>query len=518
MSKPRGAIAAGHPETVKAAEMILREGGNAFDAVLAAQLTAFVAEPVLTSLGGGGFLMAETNPGKQILYDFFVQTPISKKDPAGLDFYPISADFGEALQEYHIGSGSIAVPGMVKGLFEIHRDLCSIPLQTLAEPAIELARRGVKMNSFQSGVFDIVRPIYRSSRGAKDIFRSTNNPGELIRTGEILKQPELANILEELVINGDQLFYKGEIAESISGISREEGGHLSMDDLQSYRVIKRNPLEITYRGQEIMINPPPSSGGLLIGFALKLKNEFEKIPAEYGTADYVSRLAQIQQLTDKARLDALVNNPNEDPDSMILDPDYLSVYKEEILNRMSAFRGTTQISIADKKGNLASLTSSNGEGSGVMIPGTGIMLNNMLGEQDLNPGGFHSWQPNERVTSMMAPGILKMNGDTSIAFGSGGSNRIRTAILQLLMHVIDYEMPLKDAVNAPRIHIEDNLLNSEVNLNKKEYSGLRKFYPNQKIWGKKSLYFGGAHSVGRWPKGFSGAGDVRRGGVGRVVL
>lgn len=517
MGKTRGAVAAGHSKTVQAAERILRGGGNAFDAVVAAQLTAFVAEPVLTSLGGGGFLMAETSPGKHILYDFFVQTPATKKDPSGLDFYPINADFGEASQEYHIGAGSIAVPGMVKGLFEIHRDLCTIPLKTLAEPAIELARKGVKMNCFQSGVFDIVRPIYRSSVESRDTFRSTGSPGELIRPGEILKQPKLAHTLEKLVRDGDDLFYKGEIAKSISGISREEGGHLGMNDLLSYKVIKREPLKINYRSHEISINPPPSSGGLLIGFALKLKNEFEKIPAEYGKGDYINRLAQIQQLTDKARLDAFLNNRVDDPVSTILAPDYLSLYKDEILNRLSAFRGTTQISVADDKGNLASLTSSNGEGSGVMIPGTGVMLNNMLGEQDLNPGGFHNWNRNERVTSMMAPGILTMNNNTKVAFGSGGSNRIRTAILQLLLHLIDYDMPLDEAVNAPRIHFEEDELNLEGGFDQTEIERVIEAYPNHKIWKTRNLYFGGAHAVSCGPGGFTGSGDVRRGGVARVV-
>lgn len=517
MDKPRGAIAAGHSKTVQSAEIILKKGGNAFDAVIAAQFTAFVAEPVLTSLGGGGFLMAETPSGKQTLYDFFVQTPVSKKDPSGLDFYPIHADFGEAQQEYHIGAGSIAVPGIVKGIFEIHRDLCSIPLKTLAEPAIELARGGVQMNSFQSDLFDIVRPIYRSSSETRNIFRSTEDSEKLIQPGEILRQPELADILEELVKTGDSLFYAGEVAETISRVSRENGGHLSMDDFKSYQVIKRSPFRIMYRGHEVSINPPPSSGGLLVGFALKAKNEFEEVPAEFGTADYVSRLAQIQQITDKARVDEFVNSAFDGSAAILLDPDYLNMYKKEILDRISAFRGTTQISIADDSGNLASLTSSNGEGSGVMIPGTGIMLNNMLGEQDLNPDGFHNWKPNHRVTSMMAPGILKKKDQTNVVFGSGGSNRIRTAILQLLMHIIDYDMPLKEAVNAPRIHFEDNLLNSEINLNKKEYFGLRKYYPHQKIWDKKSLYFGGAHSVSAGPEGFSGAGDERRGGVSMVV-
>ncbi|CAN5187535.1 hypothetical protein BH23BAC3_BH23BAC3_08480 [soil metagenome] len=257
----KGAIAAGHTETAKAAEMILRDGGNAFDAILAAQFTAFVSEPVLTSLGGGGFLMAETGEGNQLVYDFFVQTPSQKREHSALQFYPICADFGVVQQEYHIGPGSVAVPGMVKGLFEIHQDLCTLPMSRLSEPAIELARRGVVMNSFQSGVFDIIGPIYSSSAEAKRTFQSAKNETNLIREGEVLKIPELADTIEQLTQNGESYFYRGEIAGSIDQIFRKNGGQLSADDLQKYQVIKRKPLNISCRGHEIAINPPPGSGG-----------------------------------------------------------------------------------------------------------------------------------------------------------------------------------------------------------------------------------------------------------------
>ena len=516
-NKKKGVIAAGHPETVKAAERILRDGGNAFDAAVAAQLTAFVAEPVLTSLGGGGFLMAETGSGSQTLYDFFVQTPVHKKEPSELSFYPISADFGEAKQEYHIGPGSVAAPGMVKGLFEIHRDLCTLPIKVLAEPAIQLARSGVVMNRFQSGVFDIIRSIYRLSPEAAQIFRSTHAKGDLVREGETLMQPELAEFLEQLVIEGDRFFYEGEIARTVSQISNEKGGHLTEEDFRRYRVKKRKPLKIDFRGQKISINPPPCSGGMLIGFGLKLIEKLMKAPLQFGSAAYIDLLARVQEATDKARLDAFTGSSADESDLNLLNPDDLLRYAAEVRGRLTAFRGTTQISIADSEGNLASMTSSNGEGSGVMIPGTGVMLNNMLGEQDLNPGGFHNWKRNERVTSMMAPGILTMRDNTKVAFGSGGSNRIRTAILQLLINIVDFEMTLDEAVNAPRVHFEEDELNLEGGFDQAEIERVKERYSNHKIWKSRNLYFGGAHAVSSGPGGFTGSGDERRGGVARVV-
>jgi len=516
METHKGAVAAGHQLTVNTAKDVLCDGGNAFDAVVAAQLTAFVAEPVLTSLGGGGFLLAEKANGRQVVYDFFVQTPIQKTDPANLDFYPVNADFGEVLQEYHIGAGSVATPGMVKGLFDIHRDLCSLPMSRLAEQAIDFARRGVEMNSFQSSIFDIVKPIYKSSQEVSLIFGSKRREGGLIGEGEILKQPELADTLEALVHDGDRLFYEGDIAKSILSISDKPGGHLSMKDLNSYRVVCRDPLTFSYKGHHIAINPPPSTGGLLIGFALKLLESLDGKMPDFGSMDYITRLAELQQMTDKARVDSLTETDYKKTDRL-LDEEYLQVYRQEIRNRLSAFRGTTQISIVDGDGNKASLTSSNGEGSGVVIPGTGVMLNNMLGEEDLNPGGFHRWTPNQRVSSMMAPGILKLADGRDVVFGSGGSNRIRTAILQLLINLADYNMTLSEAVNSPRLHFESGQLNAEKGFDIEHFQALRHQYANQKIWKKRALFFGGAHSVSRGPGGFEGAGDVRRGGVSVVV-
>jgi len=319
----------------------------------------------------------------------------------------------------------------------------------------------------------------------------------------------------KIVRNGESLFYEGEIAQSIAKIFNEDESHLSLDDFLNYRVIKRIPLNITYRDCNISINPPPASGGILVAFAIKLIESLITQDSGYGSDSYPDLLSRVQNMTNKARVDAIADNKSSDK---LLDPDYIEIFRKEIVGKVSSFRGTTQISVADSEGNLASLTSSNGEGSGVMIPGTGIMLNNMLGEQDLNPGGFHSWKPNQRLTSMMAPGILKMKDDTAIVFGSGGSNRIRTAILQVLINLIDFKMPLNEAINEPRIHFEDGKLNAETGFDSDQIAGLEKRYSAVKIWKEKSLFFGGVHCVSRSSAGeFSGSGDVRRGGYSLVV-
>lgn len=510
-TKKRGVVSAGHKATAEAAAEILKEGGNAFDAVVAAHMTACVAEPVLSSFAGGGFLLSETAKGQQTLYDFFVQTPRKIRSEDELSFFPISADFGFAKQEFHIGPGSVATPGTVKGLFDIHRDLCSMPFSELAQHAVQLARNGVKMNTFQAGAIDITKPIYASSEEASEIFKSPNQAKKLVSQGDWLEQPLLADFIEELAEEGENFFYEGVVANKICNLCEEKGGHLTKADLKNYEVERRDPLQVDYKDASLSINPPPSSGGLLIAFALKLMESLKP------DQSYQENLVHVQELTNRARIEAIIEN--QDPKSMseMLHDPFVEMYKNQIKDRSQASKGTTQISVMDAAGNMASLTTSNGSGSGVMIPGTGVMLNNMLGEEDLNPAGFYNWPENQRISSMMAPGILRFDDARKVVLGSGGSNRIRTAILQVLLNLVDQGLDLKQAIQSPRIHFENDFLNIEEGFSKSVTDELTEKYRQHKIWEKGNLFFGGVHAVCEKNGEFSGFGDPRRGGVTIIV-
>jgi gamma-glutamyltranspeptidase/glutathione hydrolase len=177
-------------------------------------------------------------------------------------------------------------------------------------------------------------------------------------------------------------------------------------------------------------------------------------------------------------------------------------------------RGTTQISVADSQGNMASLTVSNGEACSYVLPGTGIMLNNMLGEEDLNPDGFHQWKEGCRLASMMSPAVAERADGSRLALGSGGSNRIRSAITQVFNNLLDFELSLENAVSAPRIHLENDMLSIEEGFSKKTMHALEAAVPKTHEWAGKNLFFGGAHIVSASPDGhFDGAGDPRRGGA-----
>jgi gamma-glutamyltranspeptidase/glutathione hydrolase len=514
MGRTRGAVAAGHQITAEAAAEILKEGGNAFDATLAALFASCVAEPVLASLGGGGFLLARSAQGTPILYDFFTQTPRRKQPLREVDFHPIVADFGAAQQEFHIGIGSIATPGLVKGIFQIHSDLCRLPLSTIIQPACDAARNGVSINELQHYISDVISPIIKSSPGALLLHAELGTPDRIAGPGKIVHHREMADTFEQLAKEGAALFYLGDIGQTLVRVCGESGGYLRGEDLELYTVEKRSPLELDYHGYHLFANPPPSVGGTLIAFSLALletENLKGFVPGGY---EHLIRIAQAQKLTQQLR-HAYGVDRNLAPDTSheILGEKYINSYRDTLRKHLEFPRGTTQISVVDAEGNMASMTVSNGEGSGYVIPGTGIMMNNMLGEEDINPHGFHQWPVDRRIASMMSPTLVLSDNGPSIATGSGGSNRIRSAVLQVLVNLLDFDLDMGEAVERPRIHFESGLLNLESGPSQTTIEQLLKAFPEHKLWPEKNLFFGGAHTVIFSRGGLNGKGDSRRGGV-----
>ncbi|MEX0923448.1 MAG: gamma-glutamyltransferase [Rhodovibrionaceae bacterium] len=515
-----GAVACGHPATAAAAREILEDGGTAFDAVLAALCAAAVAEPVLSSLGGGGFLLAQTAEGERRLYDFFVDTPREKRRAEEISFYPVLADFGTATQEFHIGLGAAAVPGAVKGLFAIHADLGSLPMARLIAPAARLAREGVELRAGDAFIHKVVEPIATAHDDTKALLCGSD--GRLLTQGERLRNPALAEALEALAEEGERLLYAGPWGAALVALSQQEGGQLTQADLAGYRVERRRPLIQRYRTAELATNPPPSTGGLLICFALGLLAERSLAPGDFGSPEHLRLLGEAMELTARARGESGLNEAEgadeaEAAAQWLLDPELRRRYAAEIGARPTTARGTTHISVADGAGNIAAMTLSNGEGCGRTLPGTGIVLNNMLGEEDLNPRGFHTWPPGTRIGSMMAPSLVGLPGGGIAALGSGGSNRIRTAILQVLSNLIDFAMPPEEAIAAPRLHIERGLANAEDGFSESGLAGLQDLGCETLLWPQGNLFFGGVHLVRRGRDGgLSAVGDPRRGGVAEV--
>ena len=500
-----GAVAAGHEITAAAMQQILLEGGNAFDAVIAGAMAACVAEPVLASPGGGGFLMARSGEtGKLTLYDFFAQTPRSKRPVDEIEFFPIIANFGTATQEFHIGAGSTATPGFAQGITTIHQDLGRLPLNKIAEPAIRAARQGITVTDFQAYLATIISPILTTKRCAREVFAPD---GPLLKGGEIMHNPGLGDTFEALAQEGARLFTEGDVGQSIIRQSREDGGHLSQGDLTGYCVEQRQPLMRRYRNINVALNPPPSMGGTLISLALAIMEGLN--PAEQ-ILDPVHITESLHQC-DMARRNA--SHCFETLNSETT----LQTCLEKARQHPQAYRGTTHVSAVDSSGNLASLTLSNGEGNGTMLGKYGFMLNNMLGEEDLNPDGFQLWPEGQRMASMMAPSLLLGQDETMTALGSGGSNRIRSAVFQVTSRLAAGEQ-LQDAINAPRIHAEHGHLDIECGLDVQTLDHLKEMFPDHRIWDEQNMFFGGVHAVGCNSSGrFFATGDSRRAGIGHIA-
>jgi gamma-glutamyltranspeptidase / glutathione hydrolase len=511
--KTHGVIAAGHQKTAEAGASMLDLGGNAFDAAIAAMLASFVTEPMLTSAGGGGFLLAHSKDNQNILFDFFTQTPRHKKPLSNIDFYPVDVDFGDAKQSFHIGLGAMAVPGNILGAFEINKKLGRLPFHVVASPAIDYAKNGLRISDFQAYILKLLEPIISSYGESRKIYA----PGGKLKTaGEVLVMKDFAASLTELATKGSEYFYSGEIAQQLVKDCQDKGGYLTLEDLKNYQVIERKPLEINYRGHTLLTNPPPSSGGTLIAFALAILSSVDLNKIEFASSHHLQILAEVMRLTSQARkkgYDAHIYHP--DIAEKFLSHENFEPYEREFKKMVNKLGSTTHISVIDSEGNAASVTTSNGEGSGYIIPGTGIMVNNMLGEEDLNPYGFHNWQENQRISSMMAPTIVLKDGQPEIVLGSGGSNRIRTAIFQVISNLIDWRMPIVKAVESPRCHWENDIFNIEPGLESENVTNLR--LPNDAtviLWQKKNMFFGGVNTVRKTAPGLiEGAGDSRRSGV-----
>ncbi len=512
-----GAIAAGDTQTARAGAEILKAGGNAYDAVLAALFASTIAEPVLSSLGGGGFLLAAPSQSRPVLYDFFAHTPRQKQSE--VDFYPVLADFGTVTQEFHIGMGSIATPGIVRGAFEVHRDLGRMPIKEVLQPAIDLARNGLDMSPLQAYIFEIVEPIYMSTAECRAQYASPLKLDALIGAGEHMAVPAKADFLDALAHEGDDLFYRGEVAASVARDCEDKGGHLNRADFEQFEVIKRDPLNVDYGNARILTNPPPSVGGILIAFALNLLKGTGLGSHDFGSLKHLEQLARVMALTNQARVESGLNACPFGGGETLLDAAFLERYRTEVLGKPKAHRGTTHISVIDRDGNAASLTVSNGEGSGYIAPNTGVVFNNMLGEEDINPEGFHLWPEDTRMSSMMAPSLIQRHDGTVVALGSGGSNRIRTAILQTVLALLEFDVHVEQAVSLPRVHFERGLLNVEAGFDEGVGQQLTHAFEQCKIWDQQNLFFGGVHAVEyNAAKGIlAGGGDPRRGGAAVVV-
>lgn len=491
MTAPNGMVAAGDSRSAQVGAQALRLGGNAVDAAVAAVLASWVCEPLLTGPGAGGYMLVAGAGQEPVLLDFFVAAPGMGRGPdAHEPLQPFEVSFGDAVQLFNCGASSVGVPGLPAGLDHAARRWGTAPLGELAAPAAAMAREGVPLNFEQAYVFEILVGMLTSTAEAAAEFTRGGVP---LRVGEPFRSPELAETIERLGSDGARPFYSGDIAAAIVEQVQAGGGLLGSEDLQGYGAIEREPARSSFRGLEVLTNPPPSAGGLLLTLAFELLEGDGSQPP--GTARLVEVMEQVQSL----------RTPEFTTD--LLEPGFMERFLAANLG------STTHISVVDGDGMACSVTCTNGEGSGLVVPGNGIHLNNIMGEEDLSPSGFFSAPAGARMPSMMAPTVVTTpGGEVRLAVGSAGSNRIRSAILQVVVNALARGMGSSEAVDAPRVHVEGGVLYCEPGV---DLDGLCRADLEIVDFRAENLFFGGAQLVERDPAtgDCTGAGDPRRGGA-----
>lgn len=415
------------------------------------------------------------------LIDFFPHTPRKRRQFSKDGFFEITADFGTATQTFHIGPATSATPGFISGLMTMHRNGAVLAFADLVAPAIQAARSGVTVTQYQHSLARVVQPILTATPEAAALFAPH---GELYPPGEVFRNPGLADTFETVLRDG---FAGSAVARGIIA-DQSSNGHLTGDDLASYRVVSRKPLCAKLHGARVHLNPLPAASGVLIAHSLAAL-----------AGDGPIAMAEALRSTDRAR------RKSEGHLSRLAD---LSIRQ----------RGTTHVSIVDADRNACGVTVSNGEGNGWLVGDFGFMLNNVLGEEDINSGLAAGWSENTRLSSMMSPAIIEDGDGGFVVLGSGGSNRIRSAIFQVAVRHCVQKLDLPAAIRAPRLHVEGGRLDFEAQFDRKDQEAFVQTFPVYRAWPQPNMFFGGVHAVRVDCGGlFSGAGDARRDGVCMVV-
>jgi gamma-glutamyltranspeptidase/glutathione hydrolase len=377
-------------------------------------------------------------------------------------------------------------------------------------------------------VIEFLTPIYADTQEITGMYSPGGKPW---KAGQTHTFPEFANTLEILAKEGPESFISGEIARAIVADQDKNGGLITAEDVRNYQVHHLQPIRVNYRGFELLLPPVPSSGGALIAFALKLLESVQIDRIEHNSVEHIRILAEVMRLTSAARptWDAPAPSVGEQI-ARFLDETHISKFQGMLHATLAGEAPpaepdsprepdhTTHISVIDAQGNMVGVTTTAGESAGFVVPGTGICMNNMLGEADLHPNGFHLLPPGERVTTMMSPTLVLEDGEPVLALGSGGSSRLRSAIFQVLSNVLDFKMGLSAAVDAPRVHFEEGVLQLEGGIPDKVVDGLVDEYGYHiNRWPGRNMFFGGVHATAKVSGKWVAAGDARRGGVGMRV-
>ncbi|MFD1205039.1 gamma-glutamyltransferase [Sporosarcina contaminans] len=471
-----GMVTTAHPLASQIGADVLLNGGNAIDAAVAIQFALNVTEPMMSGIGGGGFLM---------YYDAEADETIilnsRERAPAGATPDMFLNEQGEPVPfaERATGGKAVGVPGTLKGLEEALNKWGTLSMEELIEPAIQLARDGFPIDSVLGNAIEENKAML-SKTAARDVFIPNGQP---LREGELLIQKDLAKTFELIKTEGTDAFYNGEIGEAIANVVQQYGGSMTTEDLSSYAVTIDKPIWGDYKDYQIASMPPPSSGGVFLLQMLGILDGFDLSQYDVKSWEKYHLLAESMHLAYADRA-AYAGDPEfvDVPLEGLLHPDYIQK-RRELIDLKSVIATptagkpwefenkavetvlveqpndgqpgeTTHFSVTDQWGNVVSYTTTIEQlfGTGIMVPGYGIMLNNELTDFDAVPGGANQVEPNKRPLSSMTPTIVFKDGKPVMTVGSPGGPTIITSVLQTIIHSIEYDMELKTAVEEPRIY------------------------------------------------------------------
>lgn len=509
----KGVVSAGSKSTAEAGISVLRDGGNAVDAAIAAAFAVAAGEPTVTSLGGAGMMMLYHRASDTFTTcDFFANAPLMKpQEQPDLDFFGIDLDYGPTQQTFFVGRGSAAVPGVIPGLGTVHDNFGSLPFEALLEPAITQLQDGVELGPRQRAMGEFLEPILTREAIPKSWF---SKAGTFLSEQTHFALPVLAQTLRDMQQQGWKSYYsKALVPEMLACFGPEQGGLLTRKDFDQYQPIFRAPTQTKFFDHDIHTVPSPAAGGPMIALMLRvLAGEQDR---NQNPESLIRNFAAVLETADEARMRHVAGlSP------LSFEAEVNSFRRRcKHLNTPGIVDGgppsTTHISVIDHIGNAVAVTLSHGESNAFNIGNSGIMMNNFLGESDLLPQGFGTAPPGLRLATMMSPTIgLGPQGEV-IALGTGGANRIRSAIMQSLWHIIAARQSPQAAINAPRMHYEGGELNLETFGWTLDTAQLMRVIPNGiNQFHEPNLYFGGVNCAVRQTDGtFDGAGDPRRGGV-----
>lgn len=490
MAKTKFSVGSDSPDTVWACKQISEMGGNAVDIAVGGAIAASFTELLMSSLGGSAFINIKI-PGKDAeLIDGsdampFVDT--NKIHDTQRLLKHVHVAYGDGIS-INVGHGSIAIPGMLKALELAWKRHGSLPWKEIVSPALEIAKKGCDASTTMIKWLRIsARAIFYDHESTREIFFP--NGEKHIEVGEKLIVPYMADTLEQIALHGSDTFYKGDIAALIEKEVTGGGGFLDRKSLASYEAIVREPLIIKSCGYKLALNPPPAIGGAMLGSMIQMYDILHE--KNISDSKRYAVMARIQKAMFNLRKEVSSDGWNKNVAHSILEKNYLKKYLDK-----NQSPHTMHMSVASEDGSVVSITMSNGYGSGVTVPGTGITFNNSLGEPELNPKGYFALNPGDRLVSNMSPVTAWSESGETLAMGSPGASRITTSLFQSWINYAYKKMYFDEVVDSHRFHVEklgeEFVLQYEPGI---DTSSIDKSFKLRKF-DNKDMYFGAINIAG----------------------